>query len=220
MYCAHCGQQLEEGAHFCRKCGQPIGQPPQQPPAYQQPTQQPSYQQPSTPAYQQPQPPAYQQPSYGSYKHATGANFKLPANWKIYLPVLGTLLAFFGFILPWVSGYGISYSGFTMASLAGQYSYGFTKAILFVVAFWIAFICCFVGLVIFWKNPKSRLIASIGGGVGLLMMILIAITLGDMGGSGVGFGYVLCWIGFVVIFGGTIFAWRDLTVSPMAPPPY
>jgi hypothetical protein len=247
MNCTNCGQTIDEGARFCRNCGQPVAQtppayggsqapqpPPQQPvyppPAYQQPSQppyqQPGYQQPQQPVYQQPvQPPAYQQPNYQQpsgappYQQA-GTKIKLPANWKIYLPMLGTFLAFLGFILPWISSYGFTMSGFSVASLAGQYSMGEATPILFAMAFWIAFICSLVGPVIFWKNPKSRLIAAIGGGVGLLMMIITAATFGGLGGSAIGFGYILCWIGFAVLLGGTLFAWKELEYTPAAPPNY
>ncbi len=228
MNCVNCGQVIEEGARFCRNCGQAVtpAQQPAQPPAYQQP-QQPVYQQ---PVYQQPaQPPAYQQPGnqqpqqqYGGYP-AAGAGFKLPPNWKIYLPVLGSVLALLGFLLPWISAYGVSLSGFNIASMASQaISAGYSDALstLFVVAFWIGFICAFAGAVIFWKHPYRRMIAVGLGAVGLLMMILTAIGFGDLGGAGIGFGYILCWIGFAVIVGGTIFAWKELEVTPSAPPPY
>jgi hypothetical protein len=212
MNCLNCGQVLEEGARFCRNCGQavtPAAQQPAQPPAYQQPAQPPAYQ-------QQPQ------QQYGGYP-AAGAGFKLPPNWKIYLPVLGSVLALLGFLLPWLSAYGVSLSGFNIASMASQAigaGYSDSLTTLFVVAFWIGFICSFAGAVIFWKHPYRRMIAAGVGGVGLLMMILTAIGFGDLGGAGIGFGYILCWIGFAVIVGGTIFAWKDLEVTPSAPPPY
>ncbi len=248
MNCTNCGQVIDEGARFCRNCGQPVAQtppaysghqaaqppPPQpvyQPPAYQQPQQpayqQPGYPQPQQPGYQQPvQPPVYQQPNYQQpygappYQQA-GTKIKLPANWKIYLPVIGTFLAFLGFLLPWVSSFGISMSGFTLASITAQSLtyYPSGEGTLFIMAFWIAFICCFVGPIIFLKKSYSRLIAAIGGSVGLLMMILTAIAFSGAGG-GIGFGYILCWIGFAVLLGGTLFAWKELEYTPAAPPNY
>jgi hypothetical protein len=63
MFCKSCGQQMDDFALACPKCGAATTSqtqappPPPPPPQYQQPTyQQPQYQQ---PAYQQPQ---YQQP--------------------------------------------------------------------------------------------------------------------------------------------------------------
>jgi hypothetical protein len=71
MFCKNCGEQLDDLALTCPKCGAATAtQTPPPPPQYQQPTyQQPTYQQPTyqQPTYQQPtyqQPPVYQQPAY------------------------------------------------------------------------------------------------------------------------------------------------------------
>jgi len=100
MFCKNCGEQLDDLALACPKCGAATAtQTPPPPPQYQQPTyQQPQYQQPTyqQPAYQQPtyQQPVYQQPQYQQYQQAPVADvpnfgFKLLG---FCIPLVGLIL--------------------------------------------------------------------------------------------------------------------------------
>ena len=65
MFCKNCGEQMDDLALACAKCGTPVAvqpQPQTQPPQYQPPT----YQQTTPPQYQQP---FYQQPFVPQSQH-------------------------------------------------------------------------------------------------------------------------------------------------------
>ena len=60
MFCRNCGAQNDDGVLFCAACGNALNEPAPVQPEVQQPV----YQNPNQPVYQNPNQPVYQQPVY------------------------------------------------------------------------------------------------------------------------------------------------------------
>jgi hypothetical protein len=209
MICANCGNANNEGARFCRNCGQPI----------QATATQPSYQ-------QNPPPPQVAYPGYA--KPASALQFALPGNIKLFLPLIGMGIAILGMLLPWFAGDGASVSGFgLMGVLSIQGSYGDIpgEINLLKAAFWIAFVCAIAGHVMLWKHAATRIVVTVVSALGLAAMIAITIVLfGEFGqdmfsGVQVGAGFIITWLGFGVMAAGAALMWFG-TSARSAPAPY
>lgn len=94
MFCKNCGEQMDDLALACPKCGTAVvTQTPPQTPQYQQPT----YQQtpPPPPQYQQP---TYQQPQYQQYQPQSAPVQDVPSGGLKFLafcvPIVGLILYF------------------------------------------------------------------------------------------------------------------------------
>jgi hypothetical protein len=213
MNCPNCGGANVEGARFCRNCGRPLVA--------------------QAPAVQVPMAPGPQ--AYGGYPaKAKGLSFQLPVSFKALLPMLGMGVALLGMVLPWATGGGQGISGFGFIDIIRTMLYGYGTKLpgevsLFVASFWIAFACSLVGHILLWKHSVRRLVAVIVGGLGLAAMIAMTVVLfGPYGqdnftGIKVGVGFILTWLGFALMVGGTLLAWKDLFVPTAAaayyPPP-
>ncbi len=210
MNCPKCGGTNNDGARFCKNCGQPLFQ-------------------------QQIQPPM---PPSGGYGPGPWQSFlELPRNWKMLLPYLGMFIALMGFLLPWFMRENYSYSGFTVSNFAWMDIAEFNadwwiitkgQLQLMLASFWIAFACSLMGHITLWKNQIRRWVTAIAGGLGLLAMVAITIIWQTEGGKDyfyglkAGAGFIMTWIGFAVMLAGTLVAWKDLDAPkamPYYPPP-
>ncbi len=149
---------------------------------------------------------------------------RMPANWKMFLPLIGMGLVILGMVLPWLGGGGVYYSSFTVSdllisSIRSMRLYDETipaLVIAILVAIWVAFVSGLLGHAVLWKHAVSRWITVIAGGVGLAMMITITVGVFSNAGkdffsdTNVGAGFIITWIGFAVMVAGTILAWKDL----------
>jgi hypothetical protein len=161
----------------------------------------------------------------GESTRTSGFQWLRPAfTWNMLAPFAGMALVILGFVLPWLSDGESFYSGLTVENLIfnnvtqSLKSGGdvMARIFLWLVCFWIAFTCALLVHLVIWKHRSTRLIVLIAGGVGVAMMIILSIlTFSKAGeavfsGLSVGAGFILTWIGFVVIVRKMVSAWKDL----------
>ena len=185
-YCTNCGKELEESGDFCIHCGSKIE---------------------SEPGLTVNNPPRLQSQSQSQPQQFMGSNF-------IRICALIVMVCFF-FPFYVVSCGGspiIEVSGLDLAvGIDRDYDYDGAPHLFLILIFAAVIIAAtFVSAM----KPRQNIIAMIGAIVGLLILILLQISTGDVKKEGLGvevrYGFIGCFLGYFAILAFSIY---DKTIN-------